>query len=55
MSSEPCIPAGHDLDEGGIVTIQHRISRGEVIIRCGESIVMAVDAGEFFTAIEKLP
>jgi len=52
---EPRIEAGTDIDEGGTVTIQHRTSVGEVIIRRGESIIAAVDAGEFFAALEKLP
>jgi len=48
------IAAGHDLDGEGLVTIQHDTGRGEVIIRCADSIIAAVDAGEFFAALEKL-
>ena len=53
--AEPWISVGDDIDGEGPVTIQHRISVGEVIIRTGQSIVAAVDAGEFFAGMEKLP
>ena len=52
---EPRISIGDDIDGEGLVTIQHRISKGEVLIRVGENIVAAVDAAEFFIAIENLP
>lgn len=55
ISSEPRIFVGEDIDGEGAVTIQHRTSVGEVIIRVGESIVAAVDASEFFSGFAKLP
>ena len=45
---------GECLDEGQPVTFEYQPTKGEVIIRNGESIVAAVDAFEFQDAINKL-
>ena len=53
--NEPWVFVGEDIDGQGPISIQHRPSVGEVIIRAGESIVAAVDAAEFFSGFEALP
>ena len=45
---------GECLDEGLPVTIEYKKSKGEVIIRNGESIVAAVDASEFYNALPEM-
>jgi hypothetical protein len=48
------IAIGECLDEHQPVTIEHQESKGEVIIRNGESIVAAVDASEFYSAFREV-
>lgn len=48
------VPIGECLDEGQTVTIEHHESKGEVIIRSGESIIAAVDASEFYNAFTEV-